>query len=148
MRIWIHINGMQQGPYDLEQLRVMAVSPDTPVWYEGLEGWLPASKAPATAVLFGNSQPTTPLPAAPTTAQTYMPAGRPPTFMGWSILLTVLCCSPIAIAAIITGAMSSSRYNAGDLTGARRLSLTTEWLLIFAIVFAFVTAPLGMVFFF
>lgn len=147
MKIWIHLNGMQQGPYDPEQLRVMSIGPDTPVWYEGLPGWLPASKAPATASLFAETQPTPPPPPSAVTARNQN-AGRPPTFMGWSILLTVLCCSPIALVAIITGAMSSSRYNAGDLTGAQRLSVTTEWLLIFAIVFALVTAPLGMVFFF
>lgn len=146
MKIWIHLNGMQQGPYDLEQLRTMAIGPDTPVWYEGLTGWLPASAAPATAVLFSEPQPTPP-PTPAAQQQANMPATPPPpTHLAWAIVLTVLCCSPLSIAAIVTGSMSSSRYNAGDVDGARRLSEITEWLLILAIVLAFISAPLGMIF--
>lgn len=153
MKIWIHLNGMQQGPYDLPELRAMAIGPDTPVWYEGLTGWLPASAAPATAVLFSEPRPTPPpTPAEQMRAaqsqvapqQAKMPVPQPPTHLAWAIVLTVICCSPFGIAAIITGSMSSSRYNAGDIEGARRMSETTEWLLIFAIVLAFVTAPLGI----
>lgn len=62
--------------------------------------------------------------------------------MVWCILLTVLCCSPLALAGIITGALSSSRYNEGRLEAARSLSEATEWLLILAVVFAIIGLPL------
>ncbi|MCM1033257.1 MAG: CD225/dispanin family protein [Odoribacter sp.] len=163
MKIWIHLNGIQQGPYELSQLHQLPIEASTPVWYEGLPGWTSAAEAPATAPMFRNadtqSQPIfpTPQPAASTTTQhtqqssDYAPASayaentkQPPTYIGWSILLAVLCCSPLAVVAIITGAISSSRYNSGDYSGAKSMSNLTEWLLIFTIVLAFITAPLGM----
>lgn len=53
MKIWVYLNGIQQGPYTLEELADMPVKPTTPVWYEGLPQWLPADQAPETAKLFG-----------------------------------------------------------------------------------------------
>ncbi|MDE6288098.1 MAG: CD225/dispanin family protein [Muribaculaceae bacterium] len=144
MKIWIHLNGLQQGPYDLSQLSQLPIDANTPVWYDGLPKWTAAGVAPATAPLFStaqNQQQQTP-PAPPTyvyinqPAPGMMPQPKPPTYIGWSILLTILCCSPIALAAIITGAISSARYNAADYNGARSMSNVTEWLLIIAFVFS------------
>ena len=56
MKIWIYLNGIQQGPYSLDELADMPVKASTPVWYEGLPQWLPAGEAPATASLFGAEQ--------------------------------------------------------------------------------------------
>lgn len=55
MEIFIYKNGSQQGPYSIEQIKDMNLSPGTPVWYSGLADWTPASVAPATAGLFGGS---------------------------------------------------------------------------------------------
>lgn len=149
MKIWIHLNGIQQGPYDLSQLSQLPVEPTTPVWYEGLPRWTAAADAPATAMLFSTQAATAATnqpPQAPQAAFTAAPP-RPATYVGWSILLAIICCSPVAVVAIVTGAISSSRYNSGDYNGARSMSNLTEWLLIFAIVFAFITAPLGIAWF-
>lgn len=143
MKIWIHLNGTQQGPYEFDQLRVLPIDANTPVWYEGLPQWTPAAMAPATASLFGGPAGTPP-PMGAAAAAPGMAPPRPTTYIGWSILLTILCCSPIALIAIVTGAISSSRYNSADYNGARTMSNITEWLLIFAIVFSFVSAPLGI----
>lgn len=161
MKIWIHLNGLQQGPYDLQQLVQLPIDASTPVWYDGLAQWTAAGVAPATAGLFDANgrlmSPATNIGAyaqapgyspAPGVTQVFVQQQpqyqpRPSTYIGWSILLTVLCCSPIALLGIVTGAISSSRYNSGDVQGARRMSNLTEWLLIFSIVFAFITGPLG-----
>ena len=52
MEIYIHANGSNKGPYSLEQLKDLGISPDTPVWYNGLPDWTPAGVAPATRELF------------------------------------------------------------------------------------------------
>lgn len=49
MKIWIHINGIQEGPFEPDQLPLNRMDPQTPVWYEGLDYWMPASAAPVTA---------------------------------------------------------------------------------------------------
>lgn len=42
MKIWIFIDGTQKGPYTLEELSRMPVTPETKVWYAGLPKWYPA----------------------------------------------------------------------------------------------------------
>lgn len=143
MQIWIYLNGIQQGPYTLEQLQTMGLDPNTPVWYEGLAQWTPASRAQATMPLFGQ-------PAAGQNAEYFASAGeeRPPkprTYLVWNIILTVLCCNILALAGIITGSISSSKYSAGDYEGAKRMSNVTEWLLILAIVWMFIAAPVSII---
>lgn len=162
MKIWVHLNGVQQGPYTFDQLQQLPVDPQTPVWYEGLPQWMPAGQAPATAPLFATQQPQ-PQPQ-PQPQQQWQPqqtqAGyqsasdprvvfvqapqRPATYLIWSILLTVLCCSPFSIIAIVTGAMVNSRYNAGNYDGARRMSNVTEWMIILSIVVGLIFLPISM----
>lgn len=175
MKIWIYLNGIQQGPYTFDQIKLLPLQPDTPVWYEGLPKWCPASEAPVTAVLFAppanptdtpleNGQPfehhedgysqrgTQPFAHQPYMQQAYTqqqygqpsdaePPKRPSTYMAWCIILTIVCCCPFALAGIITGAISSSRYNSGDNAGAKRMSAATEWLLIISIVWAIIYMP-------
>ena len=52
MKIWVHLNGQQQGPYEFEQLKSLPITPQTPVWYDGLAQWTVAGVAPATSMLF------------------------------------------------------------------------------------------------
>ena len=161
MKIWIHVNGVQQGPYTKEQIAAMHLPPATPVWYEGLAQWVPACQASELADIFGNDAPDSPQPCdtrqdtgepisntyAQAAATAYSTASQPPrpaTFLGWSIVLTLCCCTPFSIAAIVCGAIANSRYNSGDYDGARRMSRATEWLVILAITLGIVGLPLGM----
>ncbi|MDE6271310.1 MAG: CD225/dispanin family protein [Muribaculaceae bacterium] len=169
MKIWIHINGIQQGPYEKEEIAAMNLPAATPVWYEGLPQWIPACQAPELSDIFGApAQPaagdTAPAeeaveavcvePAAeeqPQAAAAYAAASnpaaevrRPATFLAWSILLTVCCCTPFSIAAIVTGAITNARYGRGDYQGARRMSHATEWLVIIAITLGIVGLPVSM----
>ena len=53
MKIWIYVDGRQEGPYELEQLLDKPVTPDTKVWYEGLPKWYPAGYLDELAQLRG-----------------------------------------------------------------------------------------------
>lgn len=175
MKIWIYLNGLQQGPYSIEQVKLLPVDANTPVWYDGLPQWTPAGQTPLLAPLFAATATGTQNQAGATestaeqaaraaqaaaqaayaahaaaqAAQAAQQASalppRPSTYIVWSIILTILCCSPFALAGIITGAISSSRYNSGDYAGAKSMSTVTEWLLIISIVWAVVAAPVSMV---
>ena len=175
MKIWIYLNGLQQGPYSLEQVKLLPVDADTPVWYDGLPQWTPAGQTPLLGPLFATAAPEpdgpacapeTPAEQAARAARTATHAAyaaqaaaqaaqaaqmattpippRPSTYIVWSIILTILCCSPFALAGIITGAISSSRYNSGDYAGAKSMSTVTEWLLIISVVWAVIAAPVTM----
>ena len=165
MKIWVYLNGLQQGPYTLEQVKMLPLEPTTPVWYDGLAKWTPASEAPLTVELFASAAdpfaPAQDEPQAPYGAQQAAGWGapqpqaaytvdkgtqpkKPPTYMVWCILLTVCCCSPFAVAGIITGSFVSSRYNSGDYKGAWQMSRATEWLVIIAIVGALIYTPLAL----
>ena len=52
------LNGVVTGPIQgLEQLYAYHITPDTPVWYEGLDDWKPALLAPLTAQYFTPDSP-------------------------------------------------------------------------------------------
>jgi Interferon-induced transmembrane protein len=50
------------------------------------------------------------------------PAGPPPNNYLLPAILTILCCWPLAIPAIVFAAQVNSKYNAGDLAGAAESS--------------------------
>ena len=160
MKIWIHVNGVQQGPYTTEQIAAMHLPPATPVWYEGMPQWMPACQAPELSDLFGDhiggeeatvivreveaeaAGPATH--TVETAAVAVEQPQRPPTFLAWSIILTLCCCTPFSLAAVVCGALSNARYNRGDYEGARRMSVATEWLVIISITLGIVGLPLSM----
>ena len=57
MQVYVIFNGQQYGPYQMDELRRMPVTPQTPVWYQGLPDWIEAGMAPATRFLFEAPQP-------------------------------------------------------------------------------------------
>lgn len=160
MKIWVYLNGIQQGPYTFDELSQLQITPSTPVWYEGLSQWLPASEAPATASLFASGQSVSECTSRPVISQvspTRQPSGianaapsqvdvpsAPPTFIGWSVFI-LLCCFPIGgLLGIIFSVMSGNAYRSGDYVKAKRLSESTEWCVILSIVIGLVTAPLAI----
>jgi len=55
-------------------------------------------------------------------------AQRPPNYLVWSIISTVLCCLPAGIVAIIYSAKVDSKFNAGDYAGASQDSdMARKW---------------------
>lgn len=237
MKIWVHFNGQQQGPYEFDQLKGLPITPQTPVWYEGLAQWTVAGVAPATAILFQPDSETPTVPPQPQSAapqpqsaapqpqsaapqpqsaapqpqsaspQAQWPQSRwqqqpqqpqwqqpqqpqqpqwphqpqwqqpqpqwqqpqpqwqqpqpqwqaqpqpqqqpqpqltrPATYIVWSVLLMIFCCSPFALAGLIFGVLSSSRYDAGDYGGAKSMSTAAAWMLIISIATAIFSVPFG-----
>lgn len=52
MQYYMHINGQQVGPFDESLLMLNGLTPTTPVWADGMTGWMPASQVAAAAVIF------------------------------------------------------------------------------------------------
>ena len=46
MKIWIYLEGRQQGPFQLEELKDLPVTEETKVWFAGLPKWYPAGVIP------------------------------------------------------------------------------------------------------
>lgn len=61
----------------------------------------------------------------------------PPTYLGWSVFLTVCCCSPVSLASLIASIFVTSYYNKGDLRKSQRASEWAAWLIMIAIALGF-----------
>lgn len=70
----------------------------------------------------------------------------PPTYLIWSILVTVFCCFIPGILAIIFSSQVSSRYYNGDIEGAWRASRRAELWIIFSVVIGVLGATLYLPF--
>ena len=55
MKIWIYVDGRQQGPFELEELLDKPVTESTKVWFEGLPKWYPAGYLDELRPLFDGS---------------------------------------------------------------------------------------------
>lgn len=198
MKIWIYVDGRQQGPFELEELLDKPVTESTKVWFEGLPKWYPAGyldelrplfdgslarklnddkneesasaaeghvpdsiaekeASPednilqaeehagtedngATAVrqpAFSEAQPAQSIPDEPC----------PPTYLGWTIFLTICCCSPLSVASLVTAILTSSYYNSGNLRKARNCSEITAWLIMISLALGFFSFFLWDIFF-
>lgn len=51
MKYWIYVDGLQRGPFTIDELAQLNIKPDTPVWYEGLDNWIKAAESPGLAPL-------------------------------------------------------------------------------------------------
>jgi hypothetical protein len=56
-KYFISLNGFTYGPYSFEDLRAMNLHPSTPVWFQGMGGWIPANQVGELQSLFYYSQP-------------------------------------------------------------------------------------------
>ena len=52
MKIWVYLDGQQQGPFELEQLYDLPITRDTKVWFEGLPRWCAAGELEPLNCLF------------------------------------------------------------------------------------------------
>ncbi|MDE6277756.1 MAG: CD225/dispanin family protein [Muribaculaceae bacterium] len=184
MKFWIYQDGAQKGPFTILELFEMNVTPQTPVWFEGLDKWRPASEIDSLQALLrgdrtpyeadaaseGEVPPTTdridavlveevvetePLAQAEEPQEPKKPASKyapgrraprrtelpdepcPPTYLGWSIFLTVCCCSPVSLASLVASIFVSTYYNSGRLDKSRRASNIAAWLIMVAIALGF-----------
>ena len=148
-------NDQPAGPYTIEELAAMGITPDTIVWAEDIADWIPAYQVNELNSLFTRSAQTPPsynapsygAPAAPQyhrepqysrPPQYNTPAEQPPmppTYLAWSIAVTILCCLIGGIVAIVYSSQVSSRYIAGDYQGAEYASRQARiWIIVSACV--------------
>lgn len=73
MKIWVYLDGRQQGPFELEQLFDMPVDENTKVWFDGLPRWCAAGEIEDLRCLFDGSRPASAA-KAPADADTTAPA--------------------------------------------------------------------------
>ena len=137
---YIHVNGLQKGPFTIEQLSAEGITPDTMVWRAGMQQWAAASTLPELYVIFQappvNPGPTyqgvphqQPNPYGPQYAPgSQMPNGSfpgsyPPgwtNWLGWAIAGTVLgfftCCIGMifGIIGIVKANQANSMARVGD----------------------------------
>ena len=72
-------------------------------------------------------------PAAPVVPSSMSVASEqmPPTYLAWSVIMTILCCTIPGIVAIIFSAKVSSKFYEGDIEGSRRASHNAEiWIIV------------------
>ena len=115
----------------------MEITPDTIVWAEDIVDWIPAYQVNELTSLFASTSAQTPPPyqetsgrdtEAPrydTTGPEARPSARPPmppTYLTWSILVTIFLCRIAGIVAIVYSTQVSSCYYAGNYEGAAHAS--------------------------
>lgn len=157
MKYWVYLDGRQQGPFDLEQMRELPLTGETKVWCAGMERWERLASVPTLAQMlsvppqFRTSPPPEPAVASEVVdsecveVESHAPekprisvAAPPPapprkeklpeSYLPWTIALGILCCSPLSIAAIIASAVTIS-YNRKNDPRARIASEVTAWLI-------------------
>lgn len=152
MNYWVIIDGIEQGPFSLIQVREMHLSPATPVWCTGMPDWVTAAELPELAEWLS-----IPEPASAQACDSEQNSGHteectsttpaepmPPTYLAWSIVATLLCCLIPGVIAIIFSAKVEPRWHKGDIQGAKNAS---DWALLWiiaAVIFAIIGLPLQL----
>ena len=109
-------NGVQLGPVEETELRAKLgngeIAGTDMVWREGMTDWLPAARVPDLAMLtapssvsqLGSDADTSPY-SPPISAPYQQTPGLPiPNYLWQSIVVTILCCWPFGIPAIVYAA--------------------------------------------
>ena len=144
-KYWVIINDSKLGPLTIGELEQAKICPDTPVWRPGLADPSPPPVAPVppvprSRILYGSQVPGAPAPQSDPRNQEPMP----PTYLAWSIIVTILCCIPCGIVAIYFSAQVSSRYESGDIKGALQASDRAQLWIILSFVLGLITTPFFM----
>jgi hypothetical protein len=127
-------NGSQVGPVSEQELRgkiaTGSVKASDLVWREGMGQWQALSATPELAAFLPTSSagPTPPVlsqpgsPYQPPTAASSYAGAEIPSYLWQSIVVTILCCWPFGIPAIVFAAKVDGLKRTGDLQGARAAS--------------------------
>jgi hypothetical protein len=138
MKYSLSRNGQVVGSYTIEELRSYLqegrVVPNDYVLPEGGTQWLtvaqvlapPATGSASPAVTSGTAPPPPVVPP------------KPPSYLVTSILVTLFCCLPLGIAAIVFSAQVDSKHARGDYAGAVAASKR-------AVLFSWISFGLGVV---
>ncbi|MFD0895150.1 CD225/dispanin family protein [Luteolibacter ambystomatis] len=134
-------NGSQLGPISTEDIKAKLASSEIAatdlVWKEGMADWVPAGQvgelrssvatpaaAPSLETPTASPAPVTPVtpysPPAAAPGQAIQPSagGEIPNYLWQSIVVTILCCWPLGIPAIVFAAKVDGLKARGDIAGA------------------------------
>ena len=142
MKYYIAENGNQVGPLEINQLLSRGVTVNTLVWHEGMTEWAPAGSVPELAQLLG---------AAPVPPQQpYAPQQPvPSTHLVGAILVTLFCCLPFGIVAIIKAANTSSAISQGNYEQAAQSSAEAmkwiKWSIICGVIYTIIVGAITAV---
>lgn len=176
--IYIIIDGRQQGPYHgLAEVYPLNITPDTPVWYDGLKDWTPAMFASVTRQLFEpgsefyRAMNAAPTPAESAPAQAFQtpsqpdppsvgaPAGempyvnhfnnpdRPRSYVLGSVLTIILFNMICGIIALVYSFKTRRRILEGDFKAAARASEVSQIWICVGIVLGIIAIVAWPVFF-
>ncbi len=124
-------HGKQEGPVDLASLQGKLqsgeIAPTDLVWKEGMAEWTPAGEVPELATAPAASSLAAPsaggVAAGPVVRQAAPVAHAPvPNFLVPAILVTIFCCWPFGIPAIVFAAKVDGLVSRGDIAGAQYAS--------------------------
>ena len=68
----------------------------------------------------------------------------PPTNLVAAIVCAVLCCTPLAVVAIVLAVMTKNKYSAGEYAKAQKYSEWGAWLCILSVVLSILFMPFSM----
>jgi hypothetical protein len=124
MRIHISKNGQNIGQFELAEVNRMLqsgqISPSDLAWQEGMQEWMQVGRFPG-AISAAPPIPGTP---PPPFRHASIPANSRsiPNYLVQSILVTLFCCLPLGIVAIINAAQVNNKISLGDIAGAMEAS--------------------------
>ena len=132
-KYWIIDGGLRKGPLTAAEVRKMNLSGDTPIWRDGLENWVALRQLDEFSDMNRSTVP--PIPSSGSGDNSYQRVEyrpeMPRTYLVWNILAILFCCLIPAIVGLVYSTKVSSRYSAGDYTGAEKASsLACTWLII------------------
>ncbi len=141
------------GPYTIEELKDLGVTPDTQIWYEGLADWTYAKNLVELDSLFNGGATTVP-PINNGGSREAKRAVPPPSNLVWAILTTILCCLPFGIVSIVYATkVETAFYNESEERSLYYSKQAEKWAIISAvasvvgaILYIIIVATSGMAF--
>lgn len=135
-------NGTQLGPVSQDELASKVASGEVSssdlVWKDGMADWIPASQVAELRVVPAAS-PVSPVSGVPGVSSgspyvapvnPYSPTSAPnheiPNYLWQSIVVTILCCWPLGIPAIVFAAKVDGLKARGDIAGAMAASANAK----------------------
>ena len=126
MKYYIAVNNERKGPFEEYELLNNGLTPDTLVWCKGMDDWKLAREVSELNYLLGGApQPTPnpqPQPHGGWQQQPYGPMLPPYNWLGPAILVTILCCSPLGVIAIIKAVSVGYLFREGQYEAAQNAS--------------------------
>jgi hypothetical protein len=127
---WYYIkDGSQSGPVSLDELRHKIacgeLTSSNLVWREGMADWAPAPSLDNLPTTFTSSETARSL-TMPSATFTHSEIRHVPNYLWQSIAVTILCCWPLGIPAIVYATKVDKLKNSGDLLGAISASNTAK----------------------